>query len=220
MNVGPAESLDLGKIVLDSGRRAITGVVLDSAGKPVAGTLVFNTGDADARLSTRADAAGRFRLEGFRLGPAYIFAQHPGYRFKAVLADESGEAIIQLLRSDEPLPPRAQQKQLSKQRRQELARALIEKVWATGNHPMLFEAIMAMGMVDLQKAQQWADECGPRYRELSSNAAALRAPTATSTRCSVRCLPTRQGRLCCWSIWPNDSPPPIPIRQCGVPRKG
>ena len=103
-------------------RRTMKGSVLDSAGKPLEGVEIFHSGDAPARLSARTDAAGRFRVQGFRTGPAYLFAQQPGYRFQAVLANSRAtDVTIRLLRGDEPLPPRPPSKRLSDEQRCALA---------------------------------------------------------------------------------------------------
>jgi protocatechuate 3,4-dioxygenase beta subunit len=169
------QSIDFGKIVLDSARRVIEGTVLDSAGKPLPGVRVFNSGDAPRRVSTQTDAAGRFRLQGFREGAAYVFAQQPGYRFRAVLAKSGATGvIIRLPCNDEIQPRRAAPTQLSEQRRHELARALLEKLWEAGDHAKMDEAIVAMALLDPPKAQQWAGRRGPEFQETSRTIAAMR----------------------------------------------
>jgi hypothetical protein len=169
------QSIDFGKIVLDSSRGAITGIVIDSAGKPLPGVVVFNSGDAPGRISTRTDAGGHFRLQGFRLGPAYVFAQRPGYRFRAVLAASGATAVaVCLPRCDEPPPPRPAPRQLSENERHDLARAMLEKFWAAGDRTKMDEAIVAMAMLDPQRAQQWSAGRGEEIKLVLRAYAAMR----------------------------------------------
>ena len=155
------QSIDFGKIVLDMRQRAIEGTVLDSAGKPLPGVRVFNSGDAPRRLSTQTDAAGRFRLQGFREGAAYIFTRQPGYRFRAVLAKGGATGVtIRLLRSDEPLPLRPAAKQLSEQQQHELARA---PRWKNSGRPVTMRKWMR---------PSWPWPCSTRPRPNSGPAGA------------------------------------------------
>ena len=75
---------DLGTITLTRHVAAVAGTVVDAAGKPVAGVQVYNTGDAPAPVYATTDAEGRFRLEGLREGPVYVFADAPGCRLVGV----------------------------------------------------------------------------------------------------------------------------------------
>jgi hypothetical protein len=175
----PGQSLDLGKIALDSARRAIEGAVVDSAGKPIEGVEVFQSGDAPQRLSARTDKRGRFQMQGFCAGPAYLFAQQPGYRFRAVLAEAGAKDVtIRLLRGDEPLPPRPPAKQLSQQQRHKLARSMLEKCWAGGNHAMMYQAVAAMALIDPDQAKRWTADLDPRSREVVPMMAAVTAADA------------------------------------------
>jgi hypothetical protein len=127
----PGKTKDLGRITLARTAEAVEGNVLDSAGKPVATARVFNAGDGPDPMETTTDAAGRFRLIGFRKGPAYVFAMADGYQF-AGLPTTAGatDATIKMLRSDEPAPKRPiAVTPVPPEERKKLARALLEKAW-------------------------------------------------------------------------------------------
>ena len=82
--------------------------MIDSANKPMAGVRVFNTGDAPETISTTSDSSGRFRLEGLRSGPVFVFAEKPSHRFTTVRTTSGTTDVkLELLREDEPIPPPA-----------------------------------------------------------------------------------------------------------------
>ncbi len=97
---------DFGKITLVGTNGVVEGKVVDSSGKPLADVRVFNSGDGAEPMETRSNAAGKFRLQGFRSGPVYVFAEKDGCRF-AGLQTTAGvtNAVVKVLRNDEP-PPR------------------------------------------------------------------------------------------------------------------
>jgi hypothetical protein len=100
---------DLATVTLVRTNVTVAGVVVDSAGKPVAGVTVFNQGDAPRTLSTTTGADGRFQLTGLYDGPCYVFARKAGYRFAMTrLPAAASEAHITLQRDDEPTPVAAQ----------------------------------------------------------------------------------------------------------------
>ncbi len=105
MKATPGDTHDFGKIALASANAVVEGRVLDSAGKPVADARVFNSGDGIAPMETRSDGSGRFRLQGFRKGPVFVFAEKEGYRF-AGLRTNSGaaDAALKMLKTTEPAP--------------------------------------------------------------------------------------------------------------------
>ena len=77
-------------------------------GTPLAGVRVFNAGDAPRLLTATTDAEGRFRLEGFRAGPAFVFAEKDGYRFTGVRTEAGAERlVIRLLCEAEPTTPQS-----------------------------------------------------------------------------------------------------------------
>jgi hypothetical protein len=146
---------------------AVEGMVVDSAGKPMADVRVFNTGDAPETVSARTDASGRFRLEGLRSGPAYVFAEKPECRFTGLrTAAGATGVVVKLLRSDEPLPPSARRpQQPSYEEQQKVARRMLQKLWATdlARTDYAGSLISYMARIDRQRAQKWSAEAGPRY---------------------------------------------------------
>ena len=122
---------DLGKITLARTVETVEGTVLDTAGKPIAGARVFNAGDGPDPMETRTDAAGRFRLTGFRKGPACVFAMNDGYQFAGLRTTAGAtDATIKMLRNDEPAPKRPiAVAAIPPEEQKKLARALLEKAW-------------------------------------------------------------------------------------------
>ena len=122
---------DLGRIALARTVETVEGTVLDTAGKPIAGARVFNAGDGPDPMETRTDAAGRFRLTGFRKGPAYVFAMKDGYQFAGLRTTAGAtDATVKMLRHDEPAPKRPiAVAATAPEEQKKLARALLEKAW-------------------------------------------------------------------------------------------
>jgi len=178
------KSHDFGKIVLARTVEVVEGTVMDTAGKPIAGAKVFNSGDGPEPIETRSDAAGRFRLEGFRKGPAYVFAVKDGYRFAGGRTTAGAtDTTIKMLRNDEAAPKRpVAAETIPPEEQKKLARALLEKAWDAvkskkrsvlasvgrallqgiyrgddGNRQR--DAILAlMGKIDAEQARRWASE--------------------------------------------------------------
>lgn len=183
------ETLDLGRIVLDGARIAIEGMVVDSVGNSVPGVRVVNSGDAPKRRCTSTDAAGRFRLQGFCAGAVYLFAEKQTYRFQTVLAG-SGDADvrIQLLRSDEPLPPRSPSSRLSEDEQRALVRPLVERLWTLGDQVKRTAAVL-MAFLDPPKAAQWSKELDSPYHQEIVQAAAAMKRAATDLDAALAMLP-------------------------------
>ena len=125
------KSRDLGKIALARTDATVEGTVLDTAGKPIADARVFNAGDGPDPMETRTDAAGRFRLTGFRKGTAYVFAMKDGYQFAGLRTTAGAtDATVKMLRNDEPAPKRPiAVATIPPEEQKKLARALLEKAW-------------------------------------------------------------------------------------------
>ena len=96
---------DLGDITVVVARASLAGVVVDAAGKPLAGVTVFNAGDGPQRVSTVTDEQGRFELTGLFEGHAWAFAESADHYFTGALAPTgSTDLKIVLLPSDGPRP--------------------------------------------------------------------------------------------------------------------
>ncbi len=172
----PGGVYDAGRLTLVATDGFVEGSVADSSGRPIAGARVFNSGDAPKVLSTQTDAAGRFRLEGFRMGPLFVFAEKAGYRFTGVRAEAQSTGVkIGLLRGDEPVPPwKPQRPPLSFAEAQKAVRRLLEKLWATPPHGRKSWTIEYMARIDPQQALKWSAELGGRYDDLVRKVAAER----------------------------------------------
>ncbi len=74
-----------GQVDASNGLGSATGVVLDSAGKPLAGATVYALPEKDMtkQIRTASDSAGRFTLEGLPAGGAYLdaFKETDGYPY-------------------------------------------------------------------------------------------------------------------------------------------
>jgi hypothetical protein len=130
------KTCDLGKIVLARTVEVVEGTVIDSVGKPVAGARVFNSGDGPEPMETRSDAGGRFRLEGFRKGPAYVFAIKDGYQFAGLRTTAGAkDAAIKMFRNGEATPKRSlATTTFPPEEQKKLAREVLEKAWDTLKH--------------------------------------------------------------------------------------
>ncbi|MGA2257764.1 MAG: carboxypeptidase-like regulatory domain-containing protein, partial [Thermoguttaceae bacterium] len=161
----PGDNHDTGRLPLVSTGGVVEGVVVDSSGRPVGGARVFNSGDAPKVLSTMSDAAGRFRLEGFRVGKVYVFAEKHLYQSTAVrtAARSAGLKII-LLRSDEPVPPwKPTREPRPVAQEQKAVRDLLETLWPLTPQQQRSWPIQSMARIDPEQALKWSAEAGGRY---------------------------------------------------------
>jgi hypothetical protein len=108
--------------------RIIAGQVVNRQGKPVAGAVVFQSGDGPKRTRTTTDDQGRFRLEGVDDGPAFVFARRAGFRFHGQLvAERAGSVTMALMRTDEkPTEIRTRPSPLPHREELALARRVID----------------------------------------------------------------------------------------------
>jgi protocatechuate 3,4-dioxygenase beta subunit len=73
--------------------RTVAGRVTDREGKPVAGAVVFQSGDGPHRTRTTTDDRGRFRLPGVYEGRAILFVERQGYAFEGHAALVAGRPV-------------------------------------------------------------------------------------------------------------------------------
>lgn len=167
---------DLGTVVLRSAQAAVAGLVIDSAGTPLAGVRVFNAGDGPARTTAQTDASGRFRLEGLFHGPAWVFADKPEYRFTAVRTQTGvTDATLRMLRVSDPVPARpASRIEALREEQRKVAKELAEKFWAEGSADRRGQCISTMARLDLEQAQKWSAEIDGKYGGTIREAAAQR----------------------------------------------
>jgi len=70
--------LDVGPIVLARGKFTVSGVVVDTNGKPVANAWVYCTGKDQVGINSRTDADGKFKADGIFEGSVQINASIRG----------------------------------------------------------------------------------------------------------------------------------------------
>ena len=144
---------DLGKIVMLGTRGTVEGVAVDSTGKPLADVRVFNSGDGAERLETRTDAAGKFRLQGFRRGSVWVFAEKDGYRFTGLQSMAgASNAVLKMLRSNEPPRPRPAPVAANRQEQQKSARKLLELLSTVNEDYVKKQALAKLAKMDLEQA--------------------------------------------------------------------
>jgi uncharacterized GH25 family protein len=161
---------DFGRVVLARAGAVVLGRVVDSAGAPVAGVRVFNSGDAPFPVSARTDAKGTFRLENLHAGSVYVFGHKEGFRFTGVRVASGGPAItIKLLKADEKQRAAKQPAgEFSFPEQRATARKLLERLWALPaeqRRPIQFQLVAGMTRLDPAQGLLWGDQAGPRYLE-------------------------------------------------------
>jgi len=117
-----------------AGLREVAGKVIDRRGEPVAGAVVFQSGDAPARTRTKTDARGRFRLPGVAKGRTFLFARADGYRFAGMTVAPGGaEVTLRVNRAGEPpeKPRATREPPLPRAEERALARKVLEPYAAT-----------------------------------------------------------------------------------------
>lgn len=83
--------------------REVTGRVVDTAGRPVAGAEVFQSGDGPRKTRDSTDADGRFKVPGIPSSLAFLFVQKDGYRRTGRRVNPSDRAVdLVAIRLDEP----------------------------------------------------------------------------------------------------------------------
>jgi hypothetical protein len=143
--------------------RAIVGQVVDSAGHPLAGAAVWQSGDGPRRTQTITNADGRFVLHGAYDGPAYIFARQDGYRMRGVRAAAASDTCeIVLLRGSEPCPAMTTRPPLVPlEERRRLGMSLLEPMLPILREPVFksehFRILSALVEADPNKALEISD---------------------------------------------------------------
>ena len=77
--------------------------MVDAQGRPIAGAVVFQSGDGPARTRAATDADGRFRLPGVYREPAFLFVEGDGLAFEGHRIGAGDEAVeLKVRRVGEP----------------------------------------------------------------------------------------------------------------------
>ncbi len=149
------------------GLRTIEGRVVDRQGQPVAGAVVRQSGDGPMPTETLTADDGRFRLPGVLEGPAFVFAEKPGYRLAFVGCSVSTAPAatppvsVVLARTSEPpafvyhnLPsvlPVEEEKALARR----LIQPYVEKVLAQGKEGEKYRLFVDAAEIDPLAAIEW-----------------------------------------------------------------
>lgn len=195
--VEAGETADLGTLSPRRCDLAIAGRVLDTAGKPVEGATVVNSGDAREPLQTTTDAEGRFRLEGLFEGPVYALVRMPGFRPAGLRAAAGDDALVsRLTADDQPWRESGSGQPLARApsaEEQRLVARLLPELWKlhdridedaqAGRRRTLFNSrepatkirlIRAMARIDLAQALSWSAADGGTFDDEARLAAAER----------------------------------------------
>lgn len=138
----------------------IRGQVVDRQGMPIGGAEVIQSGDGPERTTATTNAAGRFRLGGYRHTERLLFARAEGFRFGGRVI-EAGENRVVLTRVSEiperPMPrliPALPAAQLRALARRVLDPYLHEALATKDADRAVFEALMVLSMIDANAAQE------------------------------------------------------------------
>jgi protocatechuate 3,4-dioxygenase beta subunit len=104
-NAGDAVNgkLDVGSIMLAVADLSISGVVLDTQGKPVAGVRVYCYGDNQPHRNAQTDTDGKFTLDGVCAGKVRVSASKSGAaRLYGNVETEGGVADVRIVISESP----------------------------------------------------------------------------------------------------------------------
>jgi hypothetical protein len=155
--------------------RMVAGRVVDVQGRPVAGAVVFQSGDGPARSRTTTDADGRFRLPGVYREPAFLFVEGDGLAFAGHRIGTGAEPVEVKIRrvGDPPGPPlHTLPSVMPREQEKALARRLIESDLSplTGKEVTTETLVLirTLPRVDLERALELADNKAvpdPDYNE-------------------------------------------------------
>ncbi len=155
--------------------RTAAGRVVDAQGRPVAGAVVFQSGDGPARTRTTTDADGRFRLLGVYREPAFLFVEGDGLAFEGHPIGSGAQPVELKVRrvGDPPGPPlHTLPSVMPHEQEKAQARRLIgtdlSPLTATEITTETFLLIRALPRVDLERALELADNKSvpdPDYNE-------------------------------------------------------
>jgi uncharacterized GH25 family protein len=104
--------LDLGNVTLPVANLSVSGIVVDSDNKPVAGARLYCYGENQSRSSTQTDADGKFTLEKVCAGRIQISADKAGAtRMYGYVETEGGATDVRIVISERPMSTRYEPKQ-------------------------------------------------------------------------------------------------------------
>jgi protocatechuate 3,4-dioxygenase beta subunit len=159
MKAKPGDAHDFGRIALVAVNGLVEGNVVDSAGKPVADARVFNSGDGLTRLESRSDPAGHFRLQGFRKGPVFVFAEKDGYRFAGVRTTTGAAGVtLAMLKTTEPPAKQTAASASDAQQQRKALQQLLSRLSASRNRQIRQWACQRLLPLDPELAKKRAKQ--------------------------------------------------------------
>ncbi len=166
---GPGKTATIPPLTLKN-LRAVSGVVVDRQGRVIAGAEIIQAGDGPERTTTKTEASGRFRLGGFRSGPALISAHADGFRINGRVVADGENAIVLTRTTERPeksmslLPPPIPRDELLR-----IARTTpflrLEAAFKASNHNDQFRAIDSLCALDLVEGLRLMRSSGYRPRQ-------------------------------------------------------
>jgi hypothetical protein len=148
--------------------RTVRGKVTDRNGAPVAGAIVFQSGNGSSRTETTTAANGTFQIDNVPEGTALVFAQREGYWFRGVPAPEPGKPLlISLAATDRPNPdeydlqatlPPDQPTEQSKARVLNRLLVSIRQAAEDGDAGELLRSFVALAWIDIDGADELLDK--------------------------------------------------------------
>ncbi len=104
--------LELGNVALPLANLSVSGVVVDSNDKPVAGVRLYCSGEGQSRSNAQTDTDGKFTLEKICAGKIRINADKTGApRLYGYVETEGGASDVRIVISQRPSSPRYEPKQ-------------------------------------------------------------------------------------------------------------
>jgi uncharacterized GH25 family protein len=103
--------LDLGNVTLPVANLSVSGIVVDSDDKPVAGARLYCYGEGQSRSRTQTDAEGKFTLDKVCAGRIRISADKTGAsRLYGYVETEGGATDVRIVISERPTSTRYEPK--------------------------------------------------------------------------------------------------------------
>ena len=149
---------------------ALTGVVHDREGKPVASAKILRTDDGPLRLEAASDAEGRFRLASVPDGRGFLFTEAAGFRYCGQLVPAGTKDVqVVLTRIAEAVakPLSTLPQAVSKEERRKLAKRVVEplvqKVLDKGDERERFRILETLAKVDPSRVLELLEKL--RFKE-------------------------------------------------------
>lgn len=157
----PGKTTQIAPIKLARMSAMVKGVVKDSAGKPLGGVTLLNSGDGPIATSTTSAADGSFALTGYYETKGFVFARKEGYRLTHVQAQPDGPAVmITLKRTDESADVSPGVTAEHRNAVDAMTRHLLTSLWNERKFLGGYERNTFVGMAafDPKTAQKWMDD--------------------------------------------------------------